>query len=240
MANVTMVRPETAEEAIDIVKVALNQQLFELIVVDSIAQLVPSTELELSSEDWQMGLAARLFNKAYRQWNATLSKRSCNMMGCGPTVIVLNQMRYKIGIVYGDPRTLPGGQQQIYCSSIILYTRSASYNSKEQADMESVELGGIVYKNKSYVPRQNYSFSLQLKNTAEAKAGQIDNEKQLVKRGKELRLVIKNAGTGYSFAGVEYRTLEELENACKNTEAIKFKLWRSVVAASVGCVVQGW
>jgi len=237
MANVTMVRPETAEEAIDIVKVALNQQLFDLIVVDSIAQLVPSTELEFSSEDWQMGLAARLFNKAYRQWNATLAKRSCNMMGSGPTVIVLNQMRYKIGIVYGDPRTLPGGQQQIYCSSIILYTRAASYNSKEQAEMESVELGGIVYKNKTAIPRQNYSFSLQLKGTTEAKAGEIDNAKQLVKKGKELRLVTKNTGTGYTFAGVEYRTLEELENACKNSEALQFKLWRSVISISTGLKV---
>ncbi len=234
MDNVTMVRPETAQEAIDIVKIALNQTLFDLVVIDSIAQLVPAEEYEASSEDWQMGLAARLFNKAYRQWNGALAKRSCNMMGCGPTVIALNQLRYKIGIVYGDPRTMPGGQQQGFCSSIILYTRSASYNSKDQADMESVELGGIVYKNKTAIPKQNYSFSLQLKDTVDAKAGEIDNCKQLVKRGQELRLVTKNPGTGYTFAGQSYRTLEELITACKNTENLRFKLWRSIITIVCG------
>ena len=227
-------RTESAEEAIDIVKVAANQNLFDLIIIDSIAQMTPMTELEESSESWQMGLSARLMNKAYRVWNASLARRSANMMGGGPAIIALNQMRYKIGMVYGDPRVLPGGQQQIYCSSIILYTKSATYDSKEQAEMESVELGGIIYKNKTAVPRQNYSFSLQLKNGEDMKAGQLDNEKQLVKRGKELKLVVKNVGTGYTFAGTEYRTLEELENACRNNATLRFKLWRSVVTISTG------
>ena len=229
-------RPETAQEAIDIVKVALGQQLFDLIVIDSIAQLTPAEELEASSEDWQMGLAARLFNKAYRQWLGALSKRSANMQGGGPCVIALNQIRYKIGAaaMYGDPRVFPGGQGQGFASSIILYTRSGVYNSKEEAEMTNVELGGICYKNKTYVPKQNYSFNLQLKDTTEAKAGEIDNCKQLAKRGQELRLVVKNSGAGYTFAGVSYRTLDELVNACKNNEALRFKLWRSVIATSCG------
>lgn len=235
--NVVFVRPETAQEAIDIVKIAVGQQLFDLVVVDSIAQLVPAEEAEASSEDWQMGLAARLFNKAYRQWNGALAKRSCNMAGCGPAVICLNQMRYKIGIVYGDPRTLPAGQQQVYCSSIILYTRAASYNSKEEAEMSEVELGGIVFKNKTYVPKQNYSFGLGLKDTPDLKAGELNNCKQLTKRGKELKLISKNAGTGYTFAGVEYRTLEEIENACKNNEVLRLKLWRSIITLVTGAKV---
>lgn len=234
IANHVFARTESAEEAIDIVKVAANQNLFDLIIIDSIAQMTPTTEIEESSENWQMGLAARLMNKAYRVWNASLAKRSANIMGGGPAIIALNQMRYKIGMVYGDPRVLPGGQQQIYCSSIILYTRANTYNSKEEAEMESVALGGIVYKNKTAIPRQNYEFSLQLKDGEGQKAGELDNCKQLVKRGKELKLITKNAGTGYTFAGIEYRTLEELENACKNNAILNFKLWRSIVTISTG------
>lgn len=229
-------RTETAQEAIDIIKVALGQNLFDLIVLDSIAQMVPKEELEASSEEWQMGLAARLMNKAYRVWNGTLAKRAANKMGGGPALIAMNQIRFKIGPAaqFGDPRVLPGGQQQTFCSSIIIYTRAPKYDSKEATEMVSVELSGNLYKNKTATPRQNYSFNLQLKNDSNLKAGEVDNCSQLVKRGKELRLVVKNTTTGFSFAGITYRTLEELENACKNDEVLRLKLWRSVITTATG------
>ena len=229
-------RTETAQEAIDIIKVACNQNLFDLIVLDSIAQMVPQEELEASSTEWQMGLAARLLNKAYRVWNGTLAKRASNKAGGGPAVIAMNHIRFKIcaAAQFGDPRVLPGGQQQTFCSSIIIYTRAPTYNSKEAAEMVKVELAGNLYKNKTATPRQNYSFSLQLKTDSELKAGEVDNCSQLVKRGKELNLITKNTDTGYTFAGTTYRTLDEIIIASRNNEVLRLKLWRSVITVATG------
>ena len=78
--------------------------------MDSIAALTPTAEIEESTESWQMGLAARLINKAMRRWNASLNRMSQEVDGSGPLLLCLNQFRLKIGVMYGDPRTLPGGK----------------------------------------------------------------------------------------------------------------------------------
>ena len=232
-------RPETSEEVIDIVTLALSQNFFDLVVIDSLAAMIPSEELEASAEDYQMGLAARLNNKAFRKWNSQMCKRSSNMLaGSGPMLLVLNQFRLKIGkaAMFGDPRTTPGGQGQGFCASVLIYTRGSTYDSKDDAVMEAVELGGIVFKNKLATPKQNFAYSLQLKKGANLDAGELDNLQQLTKRGKELKLVVKNTDVGYTFAGRSYRTLEELQQIMKADPNLKIKLWRSIIVAGGGKV----
>lgn len=114
-------QPETAEQAIDVVDTLLRTGDLDLIVIDSIAQLVPSAEVEESVAKWQQGLQARLVNKAFRKWTGALNYVG-NAFGHKPTIIAINQVRFKIGVMFGSPETRPGGEGQGFASSIEVKT----------------------------------------------------------------------------------------------------------------------
>jgi len=225
-----IVRPDTSEQAIDIITRALDEGHFDLIVLDSIAQMTPSAELEASSEDWQMGLAARLNNKAFRKWVSVMSKK--NRAGKpAPALICINQMRLNIGQMFGDPRSLPGGKGQEFAASIIVYTRSSKYDNTSSAAASVVELGGVVYKNKTFTPKQNYTFKMGVKQSTDHDLGEVDNFTELLKRAKEVGFV-KRAGGTHNLFKLGYPSESSLRAALKSDEALRYKLWRSIVKHS--------
>lgn len=223
-------RTANSEEAIDVVSRAIEENVFDLIVLDSIAQMTPQAEIESSAEDWQMGLAARLNNKAFRKWNSALAVRG-RKTKLGPLVLCLNQMRINIGQMFGDPRTLPGGKGQTFCSSVIVYTKPMKYDSKEESSMATVALAGIVHKNKTYMPRQNFAYQMAVKETADLSLGDVNNTVNLVKRGKEVGLIKAN----HTFGGTTFGTETALKVALEAKETLRFKLWRSILAQTTGC-----
>lgn len=109
--------PEFAEQCIDITDAWLRSGDIDAVCIDSLAMLVPATEIEESTEKWQQGLQARLLNKATRKWNGALNF-SGKKFGRRPTLVMINQLRMKIGIMFGNPETLPGGMGQGFVTSI--------------------------------------------------------------------------------------------------------------------------
>jgi len=109
-------QPDSGEMALDIVDQLVRSAAVDLIVVDSVAALVPRTELEGGMEDMQVGLQARLMSKALRKITSSLSLSKC-------TVIFLNQLRSKVGVIYGSPEVTSGGNALKFYSSIRLDTR---------------------------------------------------------------------------------------------------------------------
>lgn len=99
------------EQAIDTVYTVLDSRDADVIVIDSLAQLVPSQEVTQSAEQQQQGLQARLINKAVRRWVAAANSQVSNT-GRPVTQIWINQIREKIGMLYGDPTVKPGGKAQ--------------------------------------------------------------------------------------------------------------------------------
>jgi recombination protein RecA len=226
-----VVRPETSEQAVDIVKVAILDGVFDLIVVDSIAAMTPSKEIEDSSENWQMGLSARLVNKAMRAWVGGLNAAS-NVSGGGPLVLCLNQFRVKFGVMFGDPRVLPGGRQQEFAASVIVYTKASSYEDSKDAELSEVELRGIVTKNKVGTPKMNFSYVLGLRDTDALKKGEIANVKSLLDYGKKFGF-IKMDGKKWFFNKNAFSTLKEISELLKANPNAYRLLWRSIVTASV-------
>jgi recombination protein RecA len=226
-------RPEYAEQAVDIVTDAIRQDLFDLIVVDSIANMTPTAEIEESTEDWQMGLAARLINKAMRRWNASLNRLSQGKTGAAPLVMCLNQFRLKIGVMYGDPRTLPGGKGQEFCSSVILYTKSPKIEDGEDKETAFVEMSGTTHKNKTYVPKLNYSFKMSLKDQPDWAVGQVDNMKQLLKFGKQSGAIVvdKNKVT---CGEIVTKTQKELVEILLVNAVAKTQLWHDILRRMIG------
>jgi recombination protein RecA len=109
-------QPDCGEQALDITEMLTRSGSLQLIVIDSVAALVPKAELEGDMGDSHMGLQARLMAQALRKLNPTAEKT-------GTTLFFINQLRQKIGVVFGSPETTPGGQALRFFSSVRLDVR---------------------------------------------------------------------------------------------------------------------
>ena len=104
-------QPDTGEQALDITEELVRSGAVDIVVVDSVAALVPKAEIEGTMEDQQMGLQARLMSKALRKLTGVIGKTNT-------TVIFINQLRQKIGVMYGNPEPTTGGNALKYYASV--------------------------------------------------------------------------------------------------------------------------
>jgi len=104
-------QPDTGEQALEITETLVRSSAVDIVVVDSVAALVPRAEIEGSMGDAQMGMQARLMSQALRKLTGVISKSNT-------TVIFINQLRMKIGVMFGNPETTAGGQALKYYSSV--------------------------------------------------------------------------------------------------------------------------
>lgn len=109
--NLILSQPDTGEEALEIVDRLAKSGVFSLIIVDSVAALVPQAELEGQMTDSSVGLQARMMSKAMRKITGTLNKNNC-------TVIFINQLREKVGVIYGSNETTTGGRALKFYSTV--------------------------------------------------------------------------------------------------------------------------
>lgn len=109
-------QPDSGEQALEITEMLAKSGAIDLIVVDSVAALVPQAELNGEMGDAQVGLQARLMSKALRKLTAVLNKSSC-------TIIFINQLREKVGIMFGNPETTTGGRALKFYASVRLEVR---------------------------------------------------------------------------------------------------------------------
>ena len=109
--NLIISQPDTGEQALEITEALIRSGAIDIIVVDSVAALVPKAEIEGTMEDNSVGLQARMMSKSLRKLAGVLSKGNC-------TVIFINQLREKVGVMYGNPETTTGGRAlKFYASS---------------------------------------------------------------------------------------------------------------------------
>src|ERR671939_1010423 len=109
-------QPDTGEQALEICEMLVRSGAVDVIVIDSVAALVPRAELEGEMGEPQMGLQARLMSQALRKLTATISKANCS-------VIFINQIRMKIGVMFGNPETTTGGNALKFYASVRLDVR---------------------------------------------------------------------------------------------------------------------
>ena len=114
--NLIVAQPDTGEQALDIAEALVRSGVLDVIVVDSVAALVPKAEIDGEMGDSHVGLLARLMSQALRKLTAVISKS-------GTVVIFINQLREKVGVMYGNPETTPGGRALKFFSSVRLDVR---------------------------------------------------------------------------------------------------------------------
>jgi recombination protein RecA len=150
--NLLISQPDYGEQALEIAETLIRSGAIDVIVVDSVAALVPKAEVEGEMGDAQMGLQARLMSQALRKLTAVISKSKTVM-------IFINQLREKIGIMFGNPETTPGGRALKFYSSVRLDVRAAE-KIKEGDKIIGTRVKVKVVKNKVAPPFREASFVL--------------------------------------------------------------------------------
>jgi len=180
-------QPDSGEQALEICDTLVRTGAIDLIVVDSVAALTPRAELEGDMGDSHMGLQARLMSQALRKLTAAIARTRT-------VVVFINQLRMKIGVVYGNPETTTGGNAlKFYCSVRLDIRKGKPIKEGEQVVGSHVRVK--VVKNKMAPPFREAHFEI-LYGTGVNKLG------ELVDTSEQLGVVEKN-GTWYSYEGVK-------------------------------------
>jgi recombination protein RecA len=195
--NLLVSQPDSGEQALEITEVLIRSGAVDVLVVDSVAALTPKAELEGEMGDMQPGMQARLMSKALRKLTASISKSKC-------MVIFINQIRMKIGIMFGNPETTTGGNALKFYASVRLDIRRIG-QIKEREEVVGNQTRVKVVKNKVAPPFKQVEFDIMY-------GEGISKTGELVDLGVKAGIVEK-AGAWFSYNG------ERIGQGRENTKA---------------------
>ncbi len=181
--DLLVAQPDTGEQALEIAETLVRSGALDIIVVDSVAALVPRAEIEGEMGDSHMGLQARLMSQALRKLTGAISKSQTSL-------IFINQIRMKIGVMFGNPETTTGGNALKFYSSVRLDIRRIE-SIKEGQDVMGSRVRVKVVKNKMAPPFKQAEFDVMF-------AEGISKVGELVDLGVDRRIIDK-AGAWYSY-----------------------------------------
>ena len=191
-------QPDSGEQALEICEALVRSGAISIIVIDSVAALVPQAEIEGEMSDMQVGLQARLMSKALRKLSGVISKTNT-------IAIFINQLREKVGVMFGNPETTTGGRALKFYSSIRLEIRR-SEQIKDGSDVIGNKTNIKVVKNKMAPPFKNC--------TVDIMYGEgVSKEGELIDLASEAKIIDKT-GAWYSYNG------EKLGQGKENVKAL--------------------
>jgi recombination protein RecA len=210
-------QPDSGEQALEISETLVRSNAVDILVIDSVAALVPKAEIEGDMGDSHMGLQARLMSQALRKVTSCISKSNC-------IVIFINQIRMKIGVVFGNPETTSGGNALKFYSSVRLDIRRIGA-IKDKEEIIGNQTRVKVVKNKLAPPFRKVEFDI-MYGKGISKLG------ELIDLGSEAG-VIEKSGTWYSYKGEKIgQGKENAKQVLSERKDLALDIYRSIMEAS--------
>tara|TARA_B100001750_G_scaffold246148_1_gene267592 strand:+ start:520 stop:1512 length:993 start_codon:yes stop_codon:yes gene_type:complete len=179
-------QPDSAEQGLEICEYLVRSGALDIVVVDSVAALVPKSELEGDMGDSHVGLQARLMSQALRKLTSAISRSNTSVM-------FINQIREKVGVIWGSPETTPGGRALKFYSSVRIDLRRIE-SIKQNNEVVGARMRARIVKNKVAAPFKVAEFDMMFNEG-------ISKEGDLVDLGTEAA-AIKKSGSFYSFGDI--------------------------------------
>lgn len=213
-------QPDTGEQALEITETLIRSGGVDLVVVDSVAALVPKSEIEGDMGDASMGMQARLMSQALRKLTGIVSKSKT-------TVIFTNQLRLKIGIMFGNPETTPGGLAMKFYSSVRIDVRKIE-TLKKNNQVYGARIRAKIIKNKVAPPFKEAEIVI----TAEG----IDREEGLVDAAINAGVITKSGAFFRHGEKLLGQGKEQVKEMLSGDEKFKEKLANEIAAKVKGVV----
>jgi len=208
-------QPDTGEQALDIVETLVRSGVVDVIVIDSVAALVPRAEIEGEMGDQHVGRQARLMSQALRKLTAIIARSNA-------TVIFINQIRMKIGVMFGNPETTTGGQALKFYSSVRIEVRRAAQIKKGE-DVVGNRVKVKIVKNKVAPPFKTAEFDI-MYNEGISLAG------DLLDAGVKYE-VVKKSGNSLSFGDEKLGAgRESAKTFLKENPKVADKIFKEIAA----------
>ena len=201
-------QPDTGEQAMEICEALVRSGAIDAVVVDSVAAMVPRAEIEGEMGDSHVGLQARLMSQALRKLAGTVSRTNC-------IVVFINQLREKIGVMYGNPETTPGGRALKYFSSVRIDVRRIE-TLKVGGEMIGNRTRAKIVKNKVAPPFKEAEFDI-IYGEGISKIGEI------VDLGVKLDLIDK-AGAWYTYGDVRVQGRDSMKEYLREHPDVSDKI----------------
>lgn len=214
--NLLISQPDTGEQALEVTETLVRSGAVDIIVIDSVAALVPKAEIEGDMGESLPGLQARLMSQALRKLTAAISKSQT-------VVIFINQIRQKIGVMYGNPETTPGGNALKFYASMRLDIRKID-TLKEGQETTGGRVRVKIVKNKVAPPFKQAEFDIYF-NEGISKVGELID--LAVEKG-----IIEKSGTWYSYNGSRFaQGRENAKEHLKNHPELFNEIYNKVLEA---------
>lgn len=237
LEKLIVVSPGYGEEAVDAVDALVRADDVALVIVDSIAAIVAAKEVEKSTEEYDVGTSALLNKRMINKLVVALTREE--RRGHKPAVVVVNQTRFKIGVTKGNPETIPGGKAQLFAASLIV--RMSGKNVVQGSINPDVpawkETSCIIKKAKVPITAAEFGYNMAMVPQDFLGVGETNAFNTVANHLKALGVLKKvDKGQGWTFDGMTFKTLVELQDNYIASDEFAIKMQGMVVEARSNAV----